>query len=813
AKEDRKRFPEILQAGTDEQPYYTNSSQLPVGFTDDPFEALSRQEELQRIDAAVTRGQSLAHVETVRRHKDGHLLDVSLTFSPIVDAAGVRIGISTIARDIGERKRVEQLLQRQTALTHLLQVVAVAANQATSVREALQITIDAVCAEIGWPVGHVYLAEEGESEPLHPSDIWHLDEPERFKAFVAITEALPTSTPDDLPARVLVRGQPEWIADLAVHPTQPRFSLISNLGVRCGFAFPVLVGAEVAAVLEFFAAEPQTPDAALLEVMANVGTELGRAIERDRADQALRRSEQMYRTLARNLPNGSVLLFDRQLRFTFADGTALADVGLSREAVEGRTLHEVLSPAAVARLEPIYEATLSGAHTELEIEVAGYVYHSHFLPVQDGHGAVIAGMAMSYDITELKRVERELREEREQLACRVAERTEELSLANAELARAARLKDEFMATMSHELRTPLNAILGLAEILQESIYGPVVAKQAEALRGIEESGRHLLSLINDILDLSKIEAGRLELEVEPIEINLLCQASLRMVSQLALMKRIALTSNADSTSLLILGDTRRLKQILVNLLTNAVKFTPEGGKVGLEVRADAEQQSLTFTVWDTGIGIAAEHLAKLFKPFVQIDSSLSRQHIGTGLGLALVLRLAEAHGGSVAVESAEGQGSRFSVTLPWSQPAQLDVCLAALIPSPLARPQDQQRHVLLAEDSQANIAVLLDYLQTKGYTVTVARNGHEALAAAQAEPVALILMDVQMPGMDGLEVMRRLRAEEATRAVPIIALTALAMPGDRERCLAAGATSYLTKPVGLQTLLATIATALEQEKA
>lgn len=533
--------------------------------------------------------------------------------------------------------------------------------------------------------------------------------------------------------------------------------------------------------------------------------------------------------------------------------------------------------------------------------------------------------------------------ERVLLARRVAERTADLSRANAELAHAARLKDEFLANMSHELRTPLNSILSRAEAIEEAIYGPVTAKQIEMLHGVVESGQHLLTLINDILDLSKIEAGQLELQREPLNMSMLCNLSLRMIMQTALIKRVDLTANLDGMVQIINADERRLKQILVNLLSNAVKFTPTGGKMGLDVRGNAEQQTVTFTVWDTGIGIDPEALPRLFRPFVQIDNRLSRQHEGTGLGLALVMRLTEAHGGSVAVESVPGQGSRFSITLPWNPADQaadplpataainmvspafrqalviedsataaeqiarylrelgtqveilpygtgtieraialqpdviiLDILLpdedgwevlrrlkaeprtqaipviivsvvdapargrelgaAALLCKPIAREtlvqtlrsvttskvepsaqialvvaaQPLRPRVLIAEDNQANIDSLFDFLQVKGYRVTVARNGNEALMYAQEERPDVILMDIQMPGMDGLEAIRRIRADPHMGTVPIIAVTALAMPGDLERCLSAGADDYLTKPVHLRALLTTIEAHLQR---
>ena len=399
-------------------------------------------------------------------------------------------------------------------------------------------------------------------------------------------------------------------------------------------------------------------------------------------------------------------------------------------------------------------------------------------------------------------------------------------LARAEAEHAARLKDEFLASMSHELRTPLNAILGRSEVLLEGIYGPLTPKQVSSLRNIDESGRHLLALINDILDLSKIEAGKFQLEYSPVDIATLCRASLQMVTQTAFKKQIKLSFTTDNLVETLNGDERRLKQILVNLLSNAVKFTPEGGKIGLELCGDRDQQTITFTVWDTGIGIAEADLPRLFKPFMQIDSSLSRKYTGTGLGLSLVLRLVQAHQGSVTVQTARNQGSRFCVVLPWlprptaaplAPQAQPTNHVAPPIPptiAPVAQVErtttdSQQRQILLVEDNQTNIDVVQDYLIVKGYTVAVAYDGSDALRHVQANPPHAIIMDIQMPGMDGLEAIRRIRTELNLRKVPIIALTALAMPGDRERCITAGANAYLTKPINLRLLVTTLGTLLE----
>ena len=414
------------------------------------------------------------------------------------------------------------------------------------------------------------------------------------------------------------------------------------------------------------------------------------------------------------------------------------------------------------------------------------------------------------EIAERIRIEGALDKERSLLAQRVAERTMALSTANAELARAVRLKDEFLASMSHELRTPLNAILGLGELFLEGAYGCLTEEQENILRIIERSGRHLLDLINDILDISKIEAGKLSLELSPISVELVCQSSLEFIKQSAHQKQINISTTFDHNVTIMQADERRLKQILVNLLHNAVKFTPEKGAIGLDMIGDKVNQTVHFVVWDTGIGISQNDMKRLFQPFTQLDSSLSRQHTGTGLGLALVSRLTEMHGGSVKLESKPSMGSRFTISLPWRVTA--DEILAhnndavtALEAVPLAIPPDSylDKKILLAEDNPDNVILIVHYLQRKGYEVVVARNGAEAIKQIQEKEFDLVLMDIQMPEVDGFEAIRRIRAHPQPQkaTIPIIALTALAMSGDREQCLAVGADNYLSKPLNLKQLL------------
>ena len=425
-----------------------------------------------------------------------------------------------------------------------------------------------------------------------------------------------------------------------------------------------------------------------------------------------------------------------------------------------------------------------------------------------------ARLLMLHDITDIKKAQAELEEERASLAERVEERTAELSLANAELARANRLKDEFLANMSHELRTPLTSVLGMSEVLTEQVYGPLNEKQIRSLQSIESSGKHLLSLINDILDLSKISAGKMELQIGRVSVDAVCQSSLKMIRQIAHKKNHKLSLGIDSGLSHIRADMLRVKQMLVNLLMNAVKFTPKRGEISLEVTCVPERDTVEFVVRDTGSGISRENMEKLFKPFVQLDGGLSRKHEGTGLGLVMVSRLAEMHGGSVSVESEEGIYSQFTIMLPW-HPGEVvedprgfeneeDPRGFENLPGPDG-PDRGLTTILMADDNMANIETVADYLKAKSYSVLLAYDGAEAVTLTIEKKPDLILMDIQMPGMDGLEAIKAIRKLEknedsGTRGIPIIALTALAMPGDREQCIEAGANGYMSKPVGLKKL-------------
>nr|WP_324258292.1 ATP-binding protein [Cellvibrio fontiphilus] len=376
----------------------------------------------------------------------------------------------------------------------------------------------------------------------------------------------------------------------------------------------------------------------------------------------------------------------------------------------------------------------------------------------------------------------------------VSERTHELMIAKDEALAASQSKAEFLANMSHEIRTPLNAIIGLAHVALAS--GPDMRQRIylEKMRG---SGEHLLQIINDILNFSRMEAGKLTLDHSPFAVEQLVDKTLDLVFEKAASKGLRLRADIDpSIPKNLLGDELRLGQILINFCANAVKFTDQGSVTlrVTKVRDWPERVELLFDVEDTGIGIAPEQLPRLFQPFEQVDSSSARRFEGTGLGLSICKNLAELMQGQIDVKSTPGQGSCFRLRLTLDKPVDLAVAVESPPPTtaqhlPLLCP------VLVVEDNPLNQEIIQSLLTGMGVQVSCVGSGPEAIAAVQSQSFALILMDIQLPGMDGIEAAARIRQLAGGTHIPIIAVTANALPGDREAYLAAGMDDYLSKPI------------------
>ncbi|WP_322489826.1 ATP-binding protein [Chloroflexus sp.] len=495
---------------------------------------------------------------------------------------------------------------------------------------------------------------------------------------------------------------------------------------------------------------------------------------------ALRASERRYRMLADLLPGTIVLMFDTDLRLTLLAGAELARFGVNAAQVEGQLLPDILPEPHRSELLPLCYDVLAGVPYHIDYVFNREVFDTSLLPVEITPGQISGGLIVGRNIT----VERQI--------------AVDLLRAKEAAEQAERARSAFLASISHEIRTPLNAVIASAELLLTSA---LLETQRSLVETIRVGGEALLAIVNNVLDLSKIEAGRLEIVAEPVDVRAIVDAVMTLFRRDAEQKGLAFNAAIDpALPSLVMTDGTRLRQILINLVSNAIKFTDRGSVlVSVDMVApNTDRPQVAIAVRDTGIGIDAEQLPRLFQPFTQLDSDRARRG-GAGLGLAISAQLVHLMGGELSVASQPGQGSTFTLRLPVQGVAAPE---AASAPEAAPAPElSASLRVLVAEDNAINQQVVLHLLRVLGHHVTIVANGREAVQAIQHHPFDLVLMDLQMPEMDGEEATRQIRAlGDQIRQPLIIALTAYAFAGMRERCLAAGMDGFLNKPVRLQDL-------------
>ncbi len=502
--------------------------------------------------------------------------------------------------------------------------------------------------------------------------------------------------------------------------------------------------------------------------------------------------EGLFRALVENSSDG-VFLLDRKGAITYASPSTIRLLGYRFPQLEGHSFLDIVHPDDYETTRECYITTLKYPGKPIPAvfrlkHARGDWRYIEVLAMNRFHDPSVDSTVLNYrDITYRKQVE------------------EQLNTAKVAAESASRAKSEFLANMSHEIRTPINGILGMTQL---AIDAESPKQQREYLELVRTSGEALLALINNVLDLSKIEAGRLELERIPFEIEALVQQTVTSMAWQAREKSISLITRVHpAVPRVLVGDPSRLRQVLVNLLANALKFT-DRGQVGIEVFVEAAAGgdiALHFTVEDTGIGIPADKQHLIFESFTQADGSTTRKYGGSGLGLAICVRMVELMDGHIWVESRPGAGSAFHFTAVFGA-APADAADTPALAGPMTvRPL----RVLLAEDNPVNRLLAVKLLEKAGHCVTTAVDGREALDRLAASAFDVVLMDVQMPELNGFETTAAIRAGERTtgRHQFIVAMTAHALVGDRERCLEAGMDAYVSKPISQTTLMAVLAEA------
>ena len=794
-------------------------------------------------------------------------------------------------RDLTERQRAERRRNARLAVTQIF-------AESLTLQEAAPNILQAVCESLGWDIGLLWVVDTQE-KVLHCDAIWHRPSA-HAKEFERTSRQTTFAAGIGLPGRVWSSGQPAWIPDVGGDSNFPRAPVARQEGLHGAFGFPIRHGSEVLGVVEFFSGEVREPDLDLLEMAATLGGQIGLFMERRKAEESLRESEQRFAWFMQHLP-GLAWVKDLQGRYVYANDAAVKALRTPREELYGKTDEEILPSDTAAQFKDNDQRALACGTGVQVIETLeredGVLHHSLVskFPIlgADGQPLLVGGMAI--DVTDRMRAEQEQRRAQEQLhlvtdsmPAAVTRCSRDLTYlwvskpyadwlgrspddivgrpiaevigqeafdalrpyfervlsgakvsydeevnyrglgrrwvnavytptcdsrgevdgwvavvvdidsrkrAEQALKEADRRKDEFLAMLAHELRNPLAPVRNALEIMKMPGVDPQIVRRAREM--MERQVHHLVRLVDDLLDVSRIMRNRIELRKERLDLAAVFTRGVETAQPLIDAQHHQLSVSLPTLPLLVEGDLVRLAQVVGNLLLNAAKYTDKAGSISLT--GERIGGEAVIRVRDTGIGIDPSLLPRIFDLFTQADRSLARSQGGLGIGLTVVKRLVEMHGGTVSATSAGAdQGSEFVVRLPALPPE--PVPPAADSDGAEVRPAGSPQRVLVVDDNvdAADSAAIL--LRMLGHEVETAQDGHSALAAVRTFQPQVVLLDIGLPGMSGYDVAKALRAQPENEALVLVAVTGYGQDEDHRLSAEAGFERHLVKPVALAAL-------------